>query len=307
MSVHLPEDMRPPRLSWLCGIALGSLCAVLIWPPTQRQVIRELALAVPTDRSIAAASPAGFTDPAVANAVAPLVRQAAANSPDNLQVQMAAAMRVPATEEEMAKKQLPVQSADPSSATVIRRLGALRSQFPNSAELLAATLRYYAIGKVKVSRPEAALFLPKPGNTRQSAASTVEPAAQDIAQFNDDCAAGEAIDPGNALFPMLHAVGLFEMHEDAQAIDEYERAAVCSHWHEYLTTELDGESQLQESAFGKPGELNRATFGAAILLPILLLSGSPRLSRSMRQCRRNWPATSSRACVSATRSGGLAR
>ena len=43
----------------------------------------------------------------------------------------------------------------------------------------------------------------------------------------------------------------------------------CSHWNEYLIVELDGELTLQAEAFGSPGPLTRAAFGAAMLLPHL--------------------------------------
>lgn len=269
MSVHSHDNVRPIKLIWLPGIALGALCALLVWPQTHRLVAGQLRFAIPTKQSIASASPLGYTDPAVADYVWPILRRCAAEHPDDLLQQMALATSLPLTDSEQGNHQAwpggPVKSD-----RKITRLQGLIPRFADQPSLYATILRFTTQGKVRTTRDEVSLFLPDShGAAPLHGKATFHSAPGDVEEFDRECIAGERLDPQNAFFPMMRAIGLFETHQDFAAINEIERAAACPGWTEYLDDEFNGQLALQSEAFGEPGPMPRATFAAAILLPHL--------------------------------------
>ena len=135
------EDTRPIRLICLPGIALGAVAALLVWPQTHRLVASQLRLAIPTNQSIAAASPAGYADPAVANYVWPAIRRSADEHTDDLSQQIAAATSIPPDSNERQMYQTsPSGPAGPGFK--IARLRALVPRFEDQPVLYATILRY---------------------------------------------------------------------------------------------------------------------------------------------------------------------
>ena len=263
------DDTRPIRLLWLPGIAIGSICALLVWPQTHRLVASQLRLAIPTNQSIAAASPTGFSDPSVSEYAWPIVRRSANEHPDDFTQQIAAAIILPPDLEKNSSNST-AAPAPIDSSYKLKRLQALIPRFEDNPSVYATVLRYSSMGKVRMTRIEASRFLPD-SETLSAAqlAKIVHSSPADVEVFNTECEAAERLDLDNGYFPMMHAIGLFEAHRDAEALDAMDRAASCGHWTEYLNDEFEGEAALQTDAFGKPGPLTRSMFAAAILLPHL--------------------------------------
>lgn len=272
MSLHTKDndEERPTRLLWLPGIALGAIAALLVWPQTHRLVASQLELTIPTQHSMAVASPYGFTDPWIAAYAAPIIRKAADEHADDLQMQIAAATRQPSdgSETKADPAQQPL-SGDPPNDLVLQRLSTLVGRFPQSPSVYATLLRYFTIGKVRVTQDEGRAFLKKPEETAPKTTTAPHSDPADVARFNAVCEAAEPLDPNNAFFPTMHAIGLIEAHNEAAALAALDRAAACATWTEYLDDECEGNCRLQETAFGAPTPMPRAGFAAMLLLPHL--------------------------------------
>jgi hypothetical protein len=267
MQRHTNEDTTKIRLIWLPGIALGALCALIVWPQTHRLAAQQLRLTIPPHHAIAEAAPAGFVDSTLSDYASPIIRRQAAEHADDVDQQIAAATTLPPAAGERSAG--PVMTGGRLDSSIkIARLQALIPRFADQPALYATILRLSTSVEVRVTREEAGRFLAKDemptynGKLVHSSPAAVE-------KFDSECAAGERLDPGNGFFPMMHAISLFESHRDAEALAAIGRAGSCSHWMEYLDAELDGELALQTDAFGAPGPISRAIYAAEILLPHL--------------------------------------
>jgi hypothetical protein len=271
MSNRVHEDISPGRsLIWLPGIALGALAALLVWPQTHRVVAAQLRLAIPSRESIAGTME--YTDSKVTDYVSPIIAKCAAEHSSILSQQIAAATTLPPdSSERKSSESLPdsasIHYSANSPAYKVVRLQSLIPRFEDQPALYATVLRYTTQGKVRLTRNEAARFLDKRESAQGSVTIHSQPA--DVEMFNRECITAERLDPDNGFFPMMQAIGLFESHNDAQALAAVERAAACNHWTEYMDCEYDGEVGLQAEAFGDPGSMPRAAFAAALLLPHL--------------------------------------
>lgn len=225
------------RLS-LLGIAFGILLALLLAPQT-RWLVRLQTLTVlhqyrPLGCASYSASPAGDTH--AYDAVA-------ARHPDDFAIQYA---RATFTEDKPP----------------LMNLRALTRRFPDNPALYANILREESQRTLLSSVAASKL-------SGDSTPSFVMPASspQEIADYNQDAAAGERADPDNAYFPLMLAYGLFAAHQNADALAAVERASVKPAWNEYLMENTAAQWRLHTEAFDDPGAMPQAAIWGSVLLP----------------------------------------
>ncbi len=237
----------------LVGAASGVLLALLIAPATRRLVLSQMGLTLPVPAAVAsvAGSELGIKpDPFERQIAMPVAHAVAARHPDDLQVQIANAGLSDSTNFNSMQK--------------IQRLRALETRFADRPELYANILRYEAMGSVKAQHlVEQCLLAGTPAPTRPTQAiDTAEYAA-----YDRDAAAGECLDPNNAYFPFMRAIGLFGAGHDDEALAEIGRAARKTQWREYYNEELLGQWRLQDEGFVNNSALFHSLSAAALLFP----------------------------------------
>lgn len=228
----------------LTGLPLGVLLALLLAPQTRwlvrLQVLTALRLYHPVPSGPCYMSSA--TDARRYAAVA-------ARHPNGFAIQYAAAV-----------------SAVDSTDDTLRHLRALAFRFPDRPALYANLLRYETIGNVRLARPDEDLLLP-PTARRRATPPERPSTAQVLAAYDREAAAGERLDPSNAYFPLMRAVGLFAAFRDADGLAAVQRASEKPDWREYCADDVEARWRLHEEAFGDPGALGRVEISASLLLP----------------------------------------
>lgn len=138
---------------------------------------------------------------------------------------------------------------DPGLRSGAKRLRALLSRFAENPTFCATLMRYMTLGEVMVRRKEAAW------PTSGGSVSTHYPpsASASLKLFDRLAATGERLDPENAYFPFMRAVGLFAAHRDQEALEAIRRASTRPRWEEYIEDEVKGIWRLTEEAFGEQG------------------------------------------------------
>ena len=233
---------RQARLA-LLGLALGVLLALLIVPQT-RWLVRLQTL---TSLRLYHPLPSGpcYTGSSVGDRKR--VEAVAARHPDDFAIQYAAAV------------------TDDSHDETLAGLHALAPRFPDRPALYANLLRCEMLGKVHLERPEENLLRGLPLSHKYHMGHYNAPA--DLTAFDADAAAGERLDPDNAYFPLMRAVGLFAGFRDAEGLAAFRRASTKPSWREYSVDEVEARWRLHEEAFDDPGALGRVNIAASILLP----------------------------------------
>lgn len=234
---------RQTRLS-LLGLAFGVLLALLIAPPSRwlvrLQCLTALRLYHPMPVNGASYTPSAMDDRDRYEAVA-------ARRPDDYALQYALCV------------------AGNSPDDTLKSLHALTLRFPDRPALYANILRYEMLGKVQLERPEEEALLnpgPRPDDSRMHFN-----APTDLAAFDQAAAAGETLDPDNAYFPWMRAVGLFAAFRDADGLAAFRRASHKTVWREYSADEVEARWRLHGEAFNDPGALGRVNIAASVLLP----------------------------------------
>src|SRR5579862_3123253 len=268
----------------LIGAACGILLALLIAPATRRLFLAQAGLTLPVPANVASIAgaqlgivfpgdgsngPSMHSDPFEGHVAIPNAHAVAARHPEDLQLQLANAV-VP-------------DNGKGDSKPKIARLRALEGRFPDSPSVYANVLRYEAVGWVQAQHTiEQYEFVGEP--VTQAA---VRRAAQSIdlsayTAYDRDAAAGERLDPNNAYFPMMRAIGLFGVRHDAEALAEIARAARCTHWQEYYNDEVQGQWRLQDESSVNNSALFHALSAAAILFPqYAQMRGAVRVTLAM--------------------------
>ena len=160
----------------------------------------------------------------------------------------------------------------PPSVQKVQRLRALEGRFGDQPSLYANILRYETSGRIRPQHQAEQYDLagsPLPANIGKKEISPVEKAAETVAYaaYDHDAAQGERLDPDNAYFPFMRAVGLFGAHRDDEAIAAMVRAAHKPRWREYYNDELKGQWKLQDAAFVNNSALFHTVSAAALLFP----------------------------------------
>lgn len=230
------------RRTWLLGLALGVLVALLLSPQTRWIVRSEL-------------DACGLTlqTPGAQVRHADVARRHfVAAHPNDLPIQIAAA-----------------PWGDNDRALHVAALRALVPRFPDSPSLYANLLRY----QVGDSESRSGVYLSRVEDWFSSDSpprgykAPPPPVPALLAAFDADAAQGERLDPDNAYFPFLRAVGLFAAHRDAEGLATVQRAGEKSTWREYVGDETDGSLRLADAAYGHSPTLSRVAIWAAALYP----------------------------------------
>ncbi len=149
----------------------------------------------------------------------------------------------------------------------------LLKRFPNSPLLHATILRYDCYERIRLRR-EGIEVLSKVSTQQKPSFTPPEPPPpnpQHITDFERIAAKGEQLDPDNAFFPMMRAIGLFAAHRDDDALKALIRASKKKRWDDYKLEEREGTMQLWESAFGKPNGLTKSYIAGLELVPHIRL------------------------------------
>ncbi|MEO7714672.1 MAG: hypothetical protein ABIY70_00600 [Capsulimonas sp.] len=152
------------------------------------------------------------------------------------------------------------------SAQRTQEARALEQRFPDRPSLYANAMRYATGGPVSLHRNEG--FLIEGQTPPQNRVGDRPPTPmEDLSAFDRDAAAGERLDPNNAYFPAMRAIGLFAAHRDAEALATLHRAAGETQWREYYIDEVMGSMRRRELAAGPQSEVVRTAVFSAILFP----------------------------------------
>lgn len=245
----------------LGGLALGVLLILVCVPATRKFVTAQTAATLFPDAVIGGPlrelGVGGDLSAGEAAARDDARLRAAARHPNDFPVQLTCALNAPTAPEQLS------------------RLHALGGRFGDRPSLWASVLRVYARGTVTLgSRSNEVRAVLEPPFRHDPAAKRLTadqpPAPGDLAAFDQAAARGEALDPNNALFPLLRAAGLFAAARDDDALDVLRRAGQKTTWNDYIADEATGRWRLAEyvnGAWGTTGALVRSAQGAAILLP----------------------------------------
>ena len=149
--------------------------------------------------------------------------------------------------------------------TSVQYARSLVPRFPDNPSLRANILRYAMQGEVHLRRPEENLLSSVPVPPAPPEEGHNAPA--DLAAFDADAAAGERLDPDNAYFPFMRAVGLFAAHRDDEGLAAIKRAGREHKWREYSEDEVEGHWRISEATFGGREGISRMATAAAVLFP----------------------------------------
>lgn len=243
-------DRPPSRTRWLMGAAAGMLLALLIAPPTSWLVRRQIGVLVPRPGGIPVGASFGSTVAWNCQVLAQGAREYAAAHPSDYQVQLGTIM--------LSRQ---------GSAERAAGIRDLESRFPDNPSPYANALRI-ASQSVGISRAEEDLLAPNPPDrTRTPLPPPPDPAQ--LAAFIHDAERGEAVDPDNAYFALMHATGLFAAGRDDEALAALHRAATKTTWREYYQDEVYGEWRVLDEGFGDRSALTQTSMAAAVLFPHL--------------------------------------
>ena len=155
---------------------------------------------------------------------------------------------------------------DYQKQTAVQYARTLVPRFPDNPSLHANILRYATQEEIHLKRPEENLLsgLPLPAVSQEEEGHDT-PAH--LAAFDADAAAGERLDPDNAYFPFMRAVGLFAARRDDEALDAVKRAGAEHEWREYSNDEVEGRWRIMEAATGGREGVSRMAVAAALLFP----------------------------------------
>lgn len=234
-------NTRSPFRTTLVGLAIGVLLALLIAPQSRWLVRWQLALV-----GLTVGTPFGETP-----AQEGRTQRVAAAHPADFPMQMAA---------------LPGRD----TGKFVASLRTLTARFGDNPSLYANLLRY----EVRSDTNKQGVYLSRPeeselsSNRPAAGAHTLSlPIPAVLAAFDADAARGEQIDPSNAYFPLMRAIGLFAAHRDAEGLAAVQRASDKPVWNEYLADEVNGRIHLADAAYGHGMSISHIAVAASELYP----------------------------------------
>ena len=189
--------------------------------------------------------------------------------PDDYPVQLAGPPAAPASP----------YPAETQYAGQLRYARGLVPRFPDSPSLRANLLRY-ATQTVRLSRPDSSgnLLSGKPDPAPDPKRDGPPPTPALLAAFDADAAAGERLDPDNAYFPFMRAVGLFAANRDAEGLAAVTRAGTRTAWREYGEDEVVGRWRVLDGVYERREAVRSMGVAAALLFPhYQVLRGAARL------------------------------
>jgi len=226
----------------LIGVAVGVLLALLVTPQTRWLVREQMLITLGWYHLLPLNSGAYTTSPAEDRR---RIEAAAAAAPNDFGLQYAAV-------------------CGPGHAAVAAGMRGLVPRFPNEPALYANILRYDTLGAVLLVRPEGALLT---GSKPDTDYHPKPPTPAALAAFDQTAAAGERVDPDNAYFPLMRAVGLLAAHRDAEAEAAVRRAGEKTAWREYIPEDVQSRWRLHQIAFDDNGVIPQVAVSSGTLLP----------------------------------------
>ena len=182
----------------------------------------------------------------------------AAAHPANFPLQMALATR----------RNTSKSTAGTVNERKLAALQTLKADYPDQPSLLAAILRTLSQDTVNLSgrHDQYELQPPTEGAPKEKPVVPIPPAA--LAVWEDAAQTGARLDPGNAFFPLMQAIGLFARHKDAEALAQIKLAGTLPRYNDYGRDEATGGWDLLEAGQGgRAATLQRMSISAATLLP----------------------------------------
>ncbi len=248
---------RPYRL-WLAGIALSSFIAVFVVPSTRWFARAQLGMQVGLG---ATEITYGFYDmgsgmPVMAHSELDARSRILTQHPNDFPLHLAAAM----------EKVEDAHQANPGSPrSFAAELRKLEPKFPAAPALYAAILRMDMMGFVRIRRPDSSILSGEYSGSGDQSQNPSDPAR--LVAFDKDAETGERLEPGNAYFPFMRAVGYYAGEREDKAIETLFRAANGRRWDEHIADEVTGKWRLLETETGHRGSLFRTACAAGILFP----------------------------------------
>lgn len=231
------------RLGWL---VLVLFTALLVFPKTRRLIQIQLEMETLTfsvERDTAAE------------------RAAAARLPNDYPVQLAFAIGWPWVNMGLDSA-ISYDSAEGQKETQARleRIAALVARFPDRPSAYACQLRYLNLEGLSCWADPY-----NSGHPREQVARLMSP--ESLLRFIAAAQKGAQLDPENAYFPLMRAVGLFAAHRDTEALEAVQAAAHCPRWNDYEADEAVGLDRLQCEAYGDRGAAQRLINAACLVMP----------------------------------------
>lgn len=180
------------------------------------------------------------------------------------------------------------------------RLAALSARFPDRPGPYAHLLRYMTQSTVRVSRDteiekfhigqNSRLIDEKTGSVGANPPASFGGMGSSLpdkqlgfagswAAYDQAAAQGEKLDPDNAYFPMMRAIGLFDAKRDAEGIAAVLRAGKKSRFDDYTDEEAEAKWKLCRRIYGASSVLVRRNIVCAVVFPHLApLCAESRLS-----------------------------
>jgi len=236
------ENPSPPRHHRLAWLALATFGTLLLLPGTRYLLKTQMRM-----QTLTYSNTSDY----------PMEQATAERMSDDYPIQLARATAMPTSFPD-------ADAADPMARSKARnrRIAALAQRFPNNPSVYANLLRYMTMGEVRVARNDDGSSPVFPVGTK-----FVEVAPESLEMFDTAAQKGAELDPDNAYFPMMRAVGLFNARRDGEALDALQAAARCGHWTEYYQDESDGQNRLHVATYGEQGAVQDLGVAANLLFP----------------------------------------
>jgi len=162
----------------------------------------------------------------------------------------------------------------PPSHEQVQRLSQLEARFPDKPSLFAHQLRLLTMGSVRLKRHAEQFILEAPHTEKEMESwrsswlkDTAQSRPEDVERFIQLAERGTVLDPDNAFFPTMQAVGFFCQNRDELARETLQRAAEKPFWNDYAMEEASSHIHLIKTATGEMGSLGRMAITASVLLP----------------------------------------
>ncbi|HLK58935.1 MAG TPA: hypothetical protein VKU00_20340 [Chthonomonadaceae bacterium] len=259
-TVLAPAGKRQGRWQWrLFGLTLGIFLAVLTTRQTgwivRTHVTAPLSpLAAPGENSYSGSS--GPREEA-------MWQRGAERVSDDVGAQIAytfhhvaASYAVPVGEMPSLNEPASEQKGDTSEATAsalreyMQGIRRIIQRFPNNPVPYAISLQYSLENAVHIQRPELKFdqnsfrFDPAANNDGVNMQGA-------LAEYLRIAREGERLDPVNAYFPMMQAVGDLALSRDQEALQDLDRASRKSQWNDYRAEEIQGAWALRNATYGQ--------------------------------------------------------
>ncbi len=150
----------------------------------------------------------------------------------------------------------------------VKRLRLIIPAFPDHASLYAHILRLETTRDIGIRRDTEYEKFMNGHASQYTATEDTQPATPDaLTNFDHDAEVGEQLDPQNAYFPMMRAIGLFAAHRDDEAAAAVRRANQKSKWDDYTGEETEAVWRIAKQAFGNRSAVIHSALYASLPLP----------------------------------------